>query len=530
MPLFTIPCSFGEIVDKATILELKLKKATSEAQRANIQREYDGLKEYLSGLSDISGAALLTDLRKINQRLWILEDMIRAKTTAKAYDKQYIMAADGIHIANDERYRLKRALNALMDSDIVEEKLYKKSDSQNIIETPDDHKVYATARQAFSEGKYEKARRIFDRLCEKFKGSTPNVFVCSLFSTYDTTTCFLGEPNPYTSKIEEFVDDVMTIVPDETHAQLIQLNYGMHLLRAKRYTAATQYMRFANSVTAPGIRPDTMAYFKPDDVGKTLLIYMGGGIGDKIMFGRFIPRICAMQTANNIILLADDSLFWIFSNFVYPNLRVMKFSQRDFIPKYDYHTNIQMLPHWLSLEYDDIYVDYYLKDIAAQTPLTISKQEGMKTVMINWHGNYANSVERLNRGMSLETMTTLLSMKGVRWVSVQQEFTEEEATLLKRYGVTNLGPLVDKGGDAYRDTLALMRSVDLVISTDTSFAHVAGTAGIPCWVLLTKGCEWRWTQDTTTRWYPELRLFRQKAVGEWGPVMSEVRKALGPKV
>jgi hypothetical protein len=149
-----------------------------------------------------------------------------------------------------------------------------------------------------------------------------------------------------------------------------------------------------------------------------------------------------------------------------------------------------------------------------------------KAVLINWHGNYANSLERLNRGISLELLAPLLANKNIQWISTQKEFTSEEGAIMGKYNVLNLGKSVDNDGNSYKDTLAIMRHCDLVISTDTSFVHVAGTASIPCWVLLTKGCEWRWTKDTTTRWYPSMKLFRQKVSGSWAPVISEVRNCL----
>ena len=184
-----------------------------------------------------------------------------------------------------------------------------------------------------------------------------------------------------------------------------------------------------------------------------------------------------------------------------------------------------MIHHWLGLEYEDILPLDYLRILPIKSSIKLTK-DTRKTVIINWHGNYANQLERLNRGMALEQLAPLLAMKQIRWVSTQKEFTTEEEAILKKYNVLNLGPLVDKGGDSYKDTLAIMRQADLVISTDTSFVHVAGTAGIPCWVLLTKGCEWRWTQDKISRWYPSLRLFRQKTVGAWASVVSEVKSAL----
>jgi len=113
-------------------------------------------------------------------------------------------------------------------------------------------------------------------------------------------------------------------------------------------------------------------------------------------------------------------------------------------------------------------------------------------------------------------------MTNIHWISLQKEVSQEEEQLLRTHNVTNLGPTIDNDGHAFRDTLSILRAVDLVISTDTSLVHVAGTANIPCWVLLTKGCEWRWTQDVATNWYPNLTLIRQERVSDWSTVIGRV--------
>jgi hypothetical protein len=526
MPLFTIPCSFGEIIDKITILEIKLTKA-SGSQKANIQAEYDGLKGHLN--PDLTPEKLVTfsknldNLRAINKRLWNLEDLIRQKSRIKSHDSTFIQLAEAIHMTNDERYRVKRTLNGLMDSTLVEEKIYEPTPFN--IETAEDHAYFGRARKAFDRGDYETSFRIFEKLCLKFKESPASAFVCDLLSSYDTNAAFLGVQNNYIDLMDQILPQTPQYIKDPDHCKHILMNYGMHLMRRKEYSKATEYLRVMNGVNAPGISPETMSLPPAGTKGATLLVYMGGGIGDKIMFARFIPVLCEEQKDNSVVFLVDDNLYWIFSQvFIQPNLRIVPFSMRSII-NFSHHCNIHMIHHWLGLEYEDILPLDYLRLLPIESSINLSK-DTRKTVLINWHGNYANQLERLNRGMSLEQLVPLLAMKEIRWVSTQKEFSPDEGAILKKYGVLNLGPHVDKGGDSYKDTLAIMRQVDLVISTDTSFVHVAGTAGIPCWVLLTKGCEWRWTQDKITRWYPSLRLFRQKTVGAWASVVSEVKSAL----
>jgi ADP-heptose:LPS heptosyltransferase len=79
----------------------------------------------------------------------------------------------------------------------------------------------------------------------------------------------------------------------------------------------------------------------------------------------------------------------------------------------------------------------------------------------------------------------------------------------------------------FEDTAALLTEMDLVISVCTSFAHLAGSMGKECWVLLSFNADWRWFLDREdSPWYPKTRLFRQKRLGDWAGVLDEVRAAL----
>jgi ADP-heptose:LPS heptosyltransferase len=91
-------------------------------------------------------------------------------------------------------------------------------------------------------------------------------------------------------------------------------------------------------------------------------------------------------------------------------------------------------------------------------------------------------------------------------------------------------PLVDLGddGSSLEDVSAIIRNLDLVISVDTSVAHLAGAMARPAWVMLAHAADWRWMtrERTDSPWYPSMRLFRQPSRGDWGPVIAEVGRQL----
>ena len=119
---YLIECSFGEIIDKISILRIKLDKVTNKNQEINIKNEYDKLIKYKT--DDETLNYLYEELYEVNKTLWNLEDNIRLKSSKEEFDKEYINIANSIHIYNDKRYQIKNRINNLFDSDIKEEKIY----------------------------------------------------------------------------------------------------------------------------------------------------------------------------------------------------------------------------------------------------------------------------------------------------------------------------------------------------------------------------------------------------------------------
>ena len=146
-----------------------------------------------------------------------------------------------------------------------------------------------------------------------------------------------------------------------------------------------------------------------------------------------------------------------------------------------------------------------------------------KSYIFNWKGSEQNSHELKNRKMELEYARPLFEMKNVNWIIATRELTKEENKLLDEYeNVKYYGNILDANG-TYIDTFSIIKNVDAVISTDTSLLHLSANMNVKTYALLTLGCEWRWTKDPSkTNWYPEMRLFRQKEIGQWASVVAEL--------
>lgn len=118
--------SIGEFFDKLTILEIKKEQISDQEKLVNINKEFDALNALLDGLSfsraDVENE--VNELKAINEKLWVIEDDIREKESAKAFDQAFIDLARSVYFTNDRRSEVKRDINIKLGSDFVEEKSY----------------------------------------------------------------------------------------------------------------------------------------------------------------------------------------------------------------------------------------------------------------------------------------------------------------------------------------------------------------------------------------------------------------------
>jgi len=126
MSTISVPVSYGELIDKITILEIKSERIKDSAKLVNVRFELDLLNGTwaAAAASRTDIAAERGELRAVNEALWDIEDRIRVKEKAKAFDDEFIELARSVYIRNDERATVKRAINDRLGSTLVEEKSY----------------------------------------------------------------------------------------------------------------------------------------------------------------------------------------------------------------------------------------------------------------------------------------------------------------------------------------------------------------------------------------------------------------------
>ncbi len=261
--------------------------------------------------------------------------------------------------------------------------------------------------------------------------------------------------------------------------------------------------------------------------GRTMLLRAEQGLGDTLQFVRFAPVLAARGA--RVVVETQASIERIVRTC--PGIAAVV-PRGTPLPPHDLETPIASVPFRLGLTLDSIpgTVPYLAADpaLAADAGRRI-RRNGTFTVGIAWQGNPVFPQD-CHRSMPLRHFAPLAAVPGVRLFSLQKGFGAEQLAAAP-FPVEDLGAALDTAGGAFTDTAAAMMALDLVIVSDSAVAHVAGALGRPVWVVLPLAPDWRWLLDREdTPWYPTMRLFRQRRLGEWDEVFERIAAALGAAV
>ncbi len=255
--------------------------------------------------------------------------------------------------------------------------------------------------------------------------------------------------------------------------------------------------------------------------GRTILLHSEQGLGDTIQFCRYVPLVA--ERGARVIFEVQKSLQALMADFAGP-ARVI--ARGDPLPPFDVHCPLMSLPLAFGTRLETIpAAPAWLRAPAErltkwQTRLASARPPRIGLV---WSGNPGHDRDR-ERSIALRDLLPLLDVAAT-FVSLQKDVRPDDAAVLgQRTDMVNAG--VDLAD--FSDTAALISQLDLVISVDTSVAHLAGALGRLVWILLTHVPDFRWLLDRDdSPWYPSARLFRQAADRSWDDVIMRVRAALG---
>lgn len=253
--------------------------------------------------------------------------------------------------------------------------------------------------------------------------------------------------------------------------------------------------------------------------GQTILLHAEQGLGDTLQFCRFIPQVAKLGA--RLLLDIPISLRPLLKSLDCPAEFV---DSGMTIPHFDFHCPLASLPLAFATGPSDIPDTPYL--LAPQGRIEawgekLRQADRTPRIGIVWAGTQTDP----HRAIPAELLIRALPSRALI-VLVQKDISSELADQLRAHhpGILSCGAeLTD-----FADTAGLITHLDLLITIDTSVAHLAGALGIPAWVLLHTGSDWRWGLDgERTPWYPSLRLFRQDHAGDWtGLLQQKLRSAL----
>ena len=254
--------------------------------------------------------------------------------------------------------------------------------------------------------------------------------------------------------------------------------------------------------------------------GRTILVYVEQGIGDTLQFIRYAPLVA--KRGARVVVECHPSMQSLVAT-VEGVAQVV--AQGDALPEFDVHASLLSLPRICGTTLDTIpanvpYFTPHSRLACAWKGKLASDQQSFK-VGLAWAGGSSDR----KRDCPLALFAPLAKVRGVTFHSLQKGEAEKQA-VDPPHGMVLRD--VSSALNDFADTAALIGNLDLVITIDTSVAHLAGAMGKPVWTMLRFAADWRWLlKREDSPWYPTMRLFRQGRPGDWPGVVADVAEALG---
>jgi Flp pilus assembly protein TadD len=255
--------------------------------------------------------------------------------------------------------------------------------------------------------------------------------------------------------------------------------------------------------------------------GRTILLHAEQGLGDTIQFIRYAALV--KRRGGTVLVECQPALVPLLTGCAGID---GLFARGSALPDFDVQAPLLSLPRILGTTLATVptevpyltaeagLVDFWRWELRAWPGFRIG---------IAWQGSPAHQADRC-RSVPLAQFAPLARLPGVRLVSLQKGPGREQlAGFSARHALVDLGNRLDETAGAFRDTAAVMKNLDLVISADTAVAHLAGALAVPAWVVLPFHADWRWLHGRDeSPWYPTLRLFRQDKPGDWEGVFHRL--------
>jgi tetratricopeptide (TPR) repeat protein len=320
---------------------------------------------------------------------------------------------------------------------------------------------------------------------------------------------------------DEAFDAALAQEPDSAHAKN---NKGALQLLRGDFAAGLEGYEYRWQAT--GVHKRTLNFPIPEwqypgRTGERVLVYDEQGFGDTFQFSRYLPLMA--DAGVEVTFFCRSALVHLMLG-IDPRVQVIDHFGPETV--LDSQIALSSLPRAFGTRLETIPAP---QSYLAAEPEHVARWRnrlgayGFK-IGLCWQGN-PNPCADLNRSIPLGAFSPLAALQGVRLISLQRPDVAAAASAALP-GV-EVEPDLDAEGDAFADTAAVMQNVDLIVTCDTSIAHLAGALGRPVLVLLKRVPDWRWLLDRAdSPWYPTMRLFRQQERGNWAEVVARVTTAV----
>ena len=329
----------------------------------------------------------------------------------------------------------------------------------------------------------------------------------------------LGEP----AKAVQAFEQALALTP---HDEDLQWALGWCCLLTEDWTRGLAW--FERRWTRPGsvLRPRQMSaeLWLGDSplAGRRILLHAEQGLGDTLQFCRYAPLLA--QQGASVYLEVQAPLASLLSRL--PGVIEVLSPGQSASQEFDLHCPLMSLPLAVASRPDRLPGPHpYLQALPSKLQAMHARlgQAPRPRIGLVWSGNPLHTHDHL-RSMALQSLMAALPQDGWQYVCLQRDVRAADREAMRDWpGLLHWEDALED----FEDTAALTQAMDLVISVDTSLAHLAGALGRPCWVMLPKMCDWRWLharQDSP--WYPHTELLRQDSPGDWSSVLATLAPRL----
>ena len=342
---------------------------------------------------------------------------------------------------------------------------------------------------------------------------------------YADAVANLGSVLHISGRLEEAISSyrwALTLDPRQANAHAgVGILYLLHSDFEKGWPEYEWRLQMAES---RHVAPPGPVWDGGNPAGLRILVYGEQGLGDALQFCRYLPMLRERGASVSLRIAAPVA------GLIADNMPGIQVSSDPGLPSYDCHCALLSMPHRFQTRLNNIPNPVSYLRPRPETTARWASQLGIGPefkIGVVWTGN-PKHINNRYRSTTAEALFPLLAIEGTRFFSLQVGARHRELTQCSKGAVPDLSPELPD----YRETAGAIANLDLVVTVDTSVAHLAGAMGKPVWVMLNSGPDWRWMLEREDNpWYPTMRLFRQRKPEDWGGVVervaAELRAVLG---